>query len=186
MCDAARIFLSGEVRPAKYTVGIGYSQVDAFTWYDYQNPVYQLANATRVVNYTEMNSEHPFDLLVASGRSAGSCWLGERLLIYSNYNHTDLLYQKPASGVNDSPGGLDDSQGYHLLTTSHGGTFNFTFHGIGYDKDTVVPLQTWPAYATDDVMSKGFLPIATADTAALGFLDRKSTCWASAICALTW
>ncbi len=165
--DASRIFLSGEVQPAKYTVGIGYSQVDAFTWYEYLNPVYQLAFSTRVLNYTDMNTPNPFDLLVASGRSAGSHWLGDRLLIYSNYNHSDLLYQNPVPG-------LDDRQGYQLQTTSHGGTFDLTFHGIGYDAGRVVPLQCWPAYATEDVLTKGLLPIATSDTAAYGFLDAKN------------
>jgi len=172
--DAARLFLSGEVHPAKYTVGIGYSLVDACTWYEYQSPVYQLAYSTRVENYTDTKTIHPFDLLIASGRSAASHWLGKRLLLYSNYNHMDLFYQKFATGVNNSMGGLDDCQGYHFQTVSNGGTYNFTFQGIGYDSGRVIPLQAWPAYSTEDVLSKGYLPIATADTAAYGFLDTKN------------
>ena len=173
VADASRIFLSGEVQPAKYTVGIGYSLVDAFTWYEYQNPVYQLAYSTRVENYTDMNSPNPFDLLIASGRSAGSHWLGEHLLIYSNYNHTDLLYQKPATGLNDSEGGLDDNQGYHFRRPVTGARSTSPFMASAMMTGASSRCKPWPAYATDDVMSKGYLPIATADTAAFGFLDAK-------------
>jgi len=166
VADAGRIFLSGEVQPAKCTVGIGYSQVDTFSWYEYLNPLYQLAYSARVVNYTDMNTPHPFDLLCASGRSAGSRWQGQRMLLFSNYNHTDLLYRTPAPG-------LDDRQGYPIQTVRGGGQYNFTFHGVGYDAGKVVPIQAWPAYATEDIMTKGYLPIATAETAAYGFLDTK-------------
>lgn len=165
--DAARLFLSGEVAPAKYTVGIGYSQVDAFTWYQYQNPLYELALSTRVVNYTDVSTPNPFDLLVASGRSAGCRWLGERLLVFSNNQHADLLFQNPVPG-------LDERQGYSIQT-GRCGAFNFTFNGIGYDAGKVQQLQSWPAYATEDLMTKGYLPIATADTAAFGFLDTKKS-----------
>lgn len=164
VAQAGRLFLGGEVQPAKHTVGIGYSEVDAFSWFNYASPLHQLAFHTRVVNYTDMGTPHPLDLLVASGRSCGSMWMGERLLLFANQRHTDLKFQGTADG-------LDERHGYSIAT-GRSGLFNFTFQGIGYDAGATQPAQAWPVYNVEDINAKGFKPVGIAEgTAALGFQD---------------
>jgi len=166
IAQAARLFLSGEVLPATTTVGIGYSGVDAFTWYQYLNALYQLAFTTRVVNYAPSTPEpHPFDLLVASGRSSGSRWTGERQLLLANFRHNSLQFQAMEVG-------LVEFNGYNLLT-GRSGTLPFAFFGMGYDQDVVKSLPALPVFSTQDVMANGLQPLAMADTATLGFLDPK-------------
>lgn len=161
--QASRLFLSGEVKPAKHSIGIGYSLVDAFTWYQYLSPLHQLSFTTRVEHYTEMTTAHPYDLLIASGRSCGSYWLGNKLLLFANAQHTDLRYQ----GIAD---GMDELHGYHI-GTGRGGTFDFTFQGIGFDAGVVRQGQAWPVYSADDLKAKGLTPVAVSGTAALGLVD---------------
>ena len=127
--QAQRLFCSEAVQPARASVGIGYSDVDAFTWSTYQSPLYRLAYNTRVVNYTAMTMPHPFHLLVASGRSGGSRWQGDRLLLFNNQAHTDLLYQGATTG-------LDERVGYSVKS-GQSGTLLFTFNGLGYPAGTV-------------------------------------------------
>ena len=161
--QAGRLFCSGEVQPARTTVGIGYSEVDAFSWYAYLSPLYRLAYNTRVVNYTAIDTPHPFDLLVASGRSAGGHWAGDRLLLFNNLNHTDLLYQGAATG-------LEERMGYSLKC-GQSGCFSFTFNGFGYPANTVKSVQASPAFSTEDLMARGLEPVATSNGDALGFRD---------------
>ncbi|MHB9129616.1 MAG: hypothetical protein ACYDBB_00820 [Armatimonadota bacterium] len=165
VAQASRLYLSGDMQPARTTVGIGYSQVDAFTWENYLSPLYQLAFATRVVNYTDMTAPHPYDLLVTSGRSCGSQWLGSRLLLFANENHTDLRFQGRAIG-------LDERQGYRLAYSA-GGAYDMTFHGVGYDAGVTKQVQAWPSFTVADLMAKGFFPIASNDKVALGFVDSQ-------------
>jgi hypothetical protein len=164
VAQASRLFLSGEVQPSKCELGIGYSLVDIFTWHNYALPLYHLGYVTRVANYTRPDTRHPFDLLVSSGRSCGSAWQGERLLLFANRAHTDLLYQGAAEGQ-------DVLAGYQLAT-GRGGAFDFTFRGIGYDAGGVKTYQAWPAYTTADLEARGLQPIATSDSLAMGFIDR--------------
>ncbi|HEY3377663.1 MAG TPA: hypothetical protein VGL77_09240, partial [Armatimonadota bacterium] len=165
VAEASRLFLSGEVAPAKYTVGIGYSNVDAFTWKSYISPLYELAFTSKVVNYTDPATPHPFDLLVTSGRSCGGKWAGDKILAFANQRHTDLHYQGMADG-------MDTVLGYQLQM-GRGGAFNYTFRGVGYDATTTKTMQSWPSFSLADLRTKGLLPVATADTAALGFIDPK-------------
>lgn len=161
--QAARLFLSGEVKPARYTVGIGYSSIDAFTWYSYQSPLYQLSNSTRVVNDTDPATPNPYELLIASGRSSGPQWSGNHLIFFANKRHVDTRFQT----VCDS---IDAQYGYTFLT-GRSGPFDMTFRGFGYDTGAVKTVQAWPVYATDDLTAKGAQPVATATTAAYGFYD---------------
>ncbi|MHB0938583.1 MAG: alpha-amylase family protein [Armatimonadota bacterium] len=164
--QASRMFLSGAVRPAEKTVAIGYSTVDAFTWYQYLNTLYSLAFTTKVVNYVPMtNIPNPFDMLIASGRSCGSDWSGDRLLLFANNHHTDLRYKNQVTG-------LLERNGYQLQT-GRSGEFAFTFNGMGYDRGIVRPLQVWPVFSAEDIMANGLMPVATSNTAALGFYDAK-------------
>jgi len=161
--QAGRLFCSGEVQSSHATVGIGYSDVDAFTWYSYLSPLYRLAYHARVVNYTTPNTPHPFDLLVASGRSAGSRWQGERLLLFNNLCHTDLLYQGAATG-------LEERIGY-TLKPGQSGILSFTFNGFGYPANTLKQVAAMPAFSTDDLLAHGLVPMASANADALGFID---------------
>ena len=164
--QASRLFLSGAVRPAEKTVGIGYSEVDAFTWYEYLNPLYTLAFSSKVVNYVPTATvPNPFDLLVASGRSCGSDWSGERLILFANNHHTDLHFKDQAVG-------LLQRNGYQIMT-GRNGELPFTFHGMGYDAGVIRRFQMWPVLSTEDIMANGLLPVASSDTAALGFYDTK-------------
>jgi hypothetical protein len=163
--QAARLFLSNAIQPARYTIGIGYSQVDAFTWYAYQNALYRLGFISRVVNYTDTSRPNPLDLLVACGRSCGAVWQGEHLLLITNQNHTDLHFQGRAEG-------LDTLAGYHVKTAG-GGEFDFTYHGVGFNAGSVQRQQAWPTFAAEDVMAKGYFPIATNNSLSNGFLDPK-------------
>ncbi|MHB9022951.1 MAG: hypothetical protein ACYC7E_02085 [Armatimonadota bacterium] len=163
--QASRLFLSNAIQPARYTIGLGYSPVDAFTWYAYQNALYRLGFVSRMVHYTDLTRPNPFDLLVASGRSCGGVWQGEHLLLFANQTHADLRYQVKAEG-------LDMLAGYRVKTVN-GGIFNFTFHGVGFNAGTVQRLQSWPAFSAEDVMAKGFFPVATNNSLAKGFIDPK-------------
>jgi hypothetical protein len=165
--QASRMFLSGAVRPARKTVGIGYSKVDAFTWHQYQNRLYHLAFATRVVNYLPdaTAAANPFDLLVASGRSSGSAWPGERLLLFANNRHTDLQFGPQATGILERNG--------YRLHTGRSGEFPFSFNGLGFDAGVVRRLQAWPVFSAEDILAHGLLPLASSETAALGFYDMK-------------
>lgn len=164
--QASRLFLSGEVQPAQKTVAIGYSPVDAFTWYQYQSNLYQLAFTTRVVNYTPARAErNPFDLLIASGRSSGSDWSGEKLLLYANNRHDDLHFH-------DAQMSLLERNGYELKT-GRSGEVPFVFHGMGFDANATQSLQVWPSFSVDDIMANNLMPVASYQTAALGFLDPK-------------
>ena len=161
--QAGRLFNSETVQPARATVGIGYSDVDAFTWSTYQSPLYRLAFTSKVVNYTAMTMPHPFHLLVASGRSGGSRWQGDHLLLFNNQPHTDLLYQGTTSG-------LDERVGYSVKS-GQSGVLPFTFHGLGYPEGTVKPVPASPAFSTEDLMAKGLAPVANTDSDSLGFID---------------
>jgi len=164
--QASRLFLSGAVRPAEKTVAIGYSTVDAFTWFQYLDTLYSLAFTTKVVNYVPMTDiPNPFDMLIASGRSCGSDWSGNNLLLFANNHHTDLRFKNQVTGVLERNG--------YQLQTGRSGDFAFTFNGLGYDRNITRTLQVWPAFATEDIMANGLMPVATADTAALGFFDAK-------------
>jgi hypothetical protein len=161
--QAARLFLSGEVAAARTQVGIGYSDVDAFTWHQYQSPLSFLAFVTRVANYTDPATPHPFNLLVSSGRSCGSQWTGDRLLLFANSRHTDIHFQNACDG-------LDVLHGYSLLTAT-GGPFDFLFNGFGYDAGVTKSVQAWPPFVAEDIRQKGLRPVATSAQYALGFLD---------------
>lgn len=161
--QCARLFLSGDVRPSLTTTGIGFSDVDAFTWYEYLNSLYQLANVTRVVNTTDRTTPNPFNLLITSGRSSGPQWAGNHLLFFANKRHVDTRYKTMSDAI-------DAQYGYSFLT-GRSGVFDMTFRGYGYDAGTVKTVQAWPVFATDDLKNSGVQPVATANTAAYGFYD---------------
>jgi hypothetical protein len=161
--QAARLFQSGEVAPAKYSIGIGYSEVDAFSWYQYLNSLYSLSFVTRVSNYTDTVNPHTFSLLLSSGRSCGSRWPGDRQVLFANQTHADLRYQTTAVGP-------EVANGYTLLNGKNG-ALDFTFHGIGYNEGVTKNVQAWPAFSAPDLLAKGFMPVATNETSALGFVD---------------
>jgi len=164
--QASRLFLSGAVSPANKTVGIGYSEVDAFTWQQYLSELYYLAFTSRVSNYVPTTvAPNPFDLLVASGRSCGSDWSGERLILFANNRHTDLRFGEPATGILERNG--------YQIQTGRSGEVPFTFHGFGYDAGAVHSLQAWPVFSIEDIMAKGLLPLASSETAALGLYDTR-------------
>jgi len=164
--QASRLFLSGAVNPANKTVGIGYSEVDAFTWQQYLTRLYHLAFTSRVTNYVPtILAPNPFDLLISSGRSCGGNWSGERLILFANNRHTDLRFGEQATGILER-------NGYHLQT-GRSGEVPFTFHGFAYDAGAVRSLQAWPVFSIEDIMANGLLPLASSDTAALGLYDTR-------------
>jgi len=161
--QAGRLFQSGEVAPAKYSVGIGYSETDAFTWYQYLNDLYSLAYVSRVCNYTDTTNPHPFSVLLSSGRSSASRWVGNHIILFANQSHTDLHYQTYGTG-------LEEANGYNVAT-DHGGVADFTFHGICYNEGIIKQMQPWSTFLTADLLAKGLMPVATSDATALGFVD---------------
>ncbi|HEX2949839.1 MAG TPA: hypothetical protein VHV83_09785 [Armatimonadota bacterium] len=164
--EASRMFLSGEVKPATQAIGIGYSEVDAFSWRSFFSSLYQLSFVSKVENYTDPTTPNPYDLLVTSGRSCDRKWEGRNLLVFANQRNTDLHNKNTADG-------MDVRQGYQIQT-GRGGSFSFTFRGVGYDAFTTRSIQAWPSYQLSDLRAKNLLPIATDDTSALGFIDPKA------------
>lgn len=163
--QASTLFLSGAVTPARQTIGIGYSEVDAFTWQIYQSSLYQLSFSTQVVNVTDPSKPNPFDLLVTSGRSCGTAWSGERMVLFANERHTDIHYRRYAEG-------LDALMGYKLQT-GRSGSLNLTFHGVGYDAGVTKALQASPSYVFSDLRAKQLQPVAVDGGLAYGFIDPK-------------
>lgn len=163
--EASRLFLSGDVKAATHTVGIGYSTTDAYTWQNYVSPLYQLGFSSRVLNYTDTSQQHPFDLLVTSGRSSGEAWPDKRLLYFANGRQTDIHYQNYTDG-------LDALEGYKWQTL-HNEPQTFVFRGIGYDAGVRKFLPVSSSYSLAELTANKMVPVATADTAALGFIDPK-------------
>ncbi len=163
MGTAARIFMSNEVSTARNSIGIGFSNVDLNTWYSYDSQLYQLSFFSRVENYFWPDSPHPYDLLITSGRSAGTLWNSNRLLLMSNNNHTDLSFQNNAIGA-------DSLNGYNF-SSAKGGQFGFVFNGIGADAGVTRACQAWPAFSTVDLLKKNVSPIGVNGGNALGFID---------------
>jgi hypothetical protein len=160
---AARIFMSNEIATAKNSIGIGFSDVDLNTWFSYDTPLYQLSFFTRVDNYFWPDAPHPYDLLITSGRSAGTSWNSNRLLLMSNNNHTDLTFQNSATGA-------DAMNGYNL-SSAKGGKFGFVFNGTGFDVGVTRSYQAWPAFSTADLLRNSLSPIGVNGGNALGFID---------------
>ncbi len=160
---AARIFLSNEINTAKNSIGIGFSDVDLNTWYSYDTQLYQLSFFTRVENYFWPDAPHPYDLLITSGRSAGTQWNSNRLLLMSNNNHTDLTFQNTAVGA-------DSLNGYNFVS-GRSGQLGFVFNGIGADAGVTRSYQAWPAFSTADLLNKSVSPIGINGGNALGFID---------------
>jgi hypothetical protein len=161
--QASRLFLSGEVKPSRSTVGIGYSTVDSFIWRNYASPLYLLSMATNPCNFTDPALPHPFNLLVASGRSCGEKWTGNNLLLFANARGTDLRDQGVAEG-------MDVLEGYHIQPGREG-TLPFTFHGFAYDAGVTKTVPATPSYALADLRAHNLLPVALTATDALGFID---------------
>lgn len=162
--QCARLFRSDAVRPSICQVGIGYSEVDAFTWYTYQSPLYQLGLTTRVCNYTTGETPHPFDLLIASGRSRGAQWAGDRLLLFANNSHADLHLKTVG-------GSLEKRHGY-TLQDGAAGSFPFIFRGVGFNDGEKKEASAFPAFLVKDLEAQGLFPIAaTPDGQAFGFAD---------------
>ncbi|MEI6518720.1 MAG: hypothetical protein WCO98_01550 [bacterium] len=160
---AARIFMSNEISPAKNSIGIGFSDVDLNTWFSYDTPLYQLSFFTRVDNYFWPDAPHPYDLLITSGRSVGTLWNSNRLLLMSNNNHTDLTFQNSATGA-------DAMNGYNL-SSGRSGQFGFVFNGIGADTGVTSTYQAWPAFSTAELLRKSLSPIGVNGGSSLGFID---------------
>ena len=163
--QAARIFHKGKVQPAKQSIGIAYSEVDAFTWALYNSPLHQLAYVTRVENYTNSDKAHPFGLLVSSGRSSGGKFRGAKQLIFANRLHADRHFRTYANGP-------EVAHGYQLKA-GHYGDFPFDFRDIGFARGRISTETSAPSFLADDLTTKGLEPIATKGALAFGFRDRK-------------
>jgi hypothetical protein len=161
--QAAHLFREGLVKPARHTIGIGYSHVDAFTWAEYRTPLYQLACASRVTNYTDAERPHPFHLLINAGRSSAAQWRGGKLLLFANAKHTDMHFQ----GFTD---GLDVAHGYRL-TTGAGGEMLPIFDGFAYDAGATRMQRPWATFDADDLRAHGLSPVGASGKTALGFHD---------------
>lgn len=161
--QAARLFLRGDVTPATHALGMGYTQTDIFSWYDYLTSFYTLGAVCRVENYTNVAALHPYHLLITAGRSCGGRWMGDRLLLFANKRFTDLRFREQAPG-------MDTVQGYRVQT-GRNGDFPFTFSGLAYETGSIKQYQAWPGYSLENLKSQGLAPVATSETLALGFVD---------------
>jgi len=169
MC--ASIFLRRQVAPARRKVAIGYSLVDTHypTHQPYPTDIYKLGWVSQVSNlFFDQKCEKGPDLLVASGRTSGSAYPGDRTVICANWPTMDLLDHETDKSV-------DQLSGYDIATVPEK-TQEFSFGGTMYDAGQKVTLIASPGYLLADVQhNEALRPIGVgADgEACLGFRDMK-------------
>jgi len=168
LATSSRIFLSGEVLPSKYSVGIGHSEVDRYTFTRPNIELYYLAFMHGVSNYFDLSKrQHPFDLLVTSGKSAavGDFSGQEKVLAFSMTKNADLHQQKYEPT-------LDNAFNYSIRSALRGGTKGYTFvSGLGYERGAQRSVSVDNEIIVSDLTSKGLSPIAVSGDSAIGFVD---------------
>ena len=170
VATSSRIFLENDILPSKYEIGIGYSEVDRYTFTRSNIELYYLAFMHGVSNYFDASAkQHPFDLLVTSGKSATSMRGGrhERTLAFAMTKNADL-YQQAYEPT------LDKAFNYNILSAFRGGIKGYNFvSSIGYDKGDIKSVGVDNDMIAGDLTAKGLTPIAVSGDAAIGFIDQS-------------
>lgn len=179
-CDPARwglagacsaMFLKRQVSPARRKVAIGYSSVDTHypTYQPFPTEVYKLGWVSQLSNaFFNQKLEAKPDLVLASGRSSGAAYPGERAIICSNWPAMDLLdHQRDKSA--------DQLSGYDLATVPEKAQ-EFSFGGTMFDSGEKQRLTASPGYLLADIQQNPDLRAIGAGAdgeACLGFRDMK-------------
>ena len=172
---SARIFYSGEISKSKHNVGVGYSDTDTFMFTKANTELYYLAFNHSVKNYFDTSvRQHPFDLLVTSGKSSESGWAkSEKMLAFAINRNLDL-YQNRFEPF------LERQYGYYIKTSFSGGRKNYQFtSNIGYSSDTYRNYDIGGGLMVNDLQNALLIPISVSGDTAYGFIDnrRKFACY---------
>lgn len=168
---AASIFLQRQVAPARQKVAVAYSTVDTHypTYQPYPTEIYKLGWVSQLSSlfFDQKLTKAP-DLVLASGRTSGSAYPGERTVICSNWPASDLLDHRR----DQSP---DQLSGYEVATVPER-TQNFTFGGTMFPPGTTHRLTASPGYLLADVQHhEDYRPIGVGEDGetCLGFRDMR-------------
>ena len=167
----ASLFLKRQVAPARRKAAIAYSSVDTHypTYQPLPTEIYKLGWVSQVSNlFFDQKLDKKPDLVVASGRTSGSAYPGERTIICGNWPAADLLdHQRDKSA--------DQLSGYELATVPEK-TQDFSFGGTMFDSGQKHRLMASPGYLLADVQQNPDLrPIGVGEDGemCLGFRDMK-------------
>ena len=163
------IFLRRMVSPARRKTAVAYSAVDTHypTHQPFPTEIYKLGWVSQLATlFFDQKLEKAPDLVLASGRSSGGAYPGERTVICGNWPAMDLLdHQRDKS--------TDQLSGYDLATVPEK-TQDFAFGGTMFDSNEKRRLTASPGYLLADVLARDTLrPIGLGEDkeACLGFRD---------------
>ncbi len=163
----AKVFLSGDIRPAPHDVAVAYSTVDTIVGeQDFASTMYDIGWCFRISSeFFDRECTSSGDLTVASGRSAAGAYHGRNLLLYADDRAGDEL-GRPANRSLAENCGYDVAEG-------QAGIKKFRFDGRAYDADQTVTLEALPPFSLTDVRGRGYKPIGIDEDsdAAYGFFD---------------
>lgn len=163
----AKVFMSGDIRPAPHDVAIAYSTVDTIVGeQDFASTVYDIGWCFRISSeFFDRECTPSADLTVASGRSAAGAYRGRNLLLYADDRAGDEL-GRPAERS------LAGNCGYDVAE-AQAGVKRFRFAGKAYDAGQTVTLEALPPFSVTDVRKRGYEPIGADEDsdAAYGFFD---------------
>ncbi len=172
----ARMFLSRDVRPARYRTAMGFSKVDSYypTWQPMPTESYKLGwvSGFSTLFFDEQAPKDGPDLLVASGRSASGAYNRDNTIICQNWEAEDLLDHQRDRGI-------EQKSGYQVATVP-GGNASYTFGGTMFSAGEKERVQTAPAFLVADVNAQDLRPIGVdgAGEGCVGFRDVKRNVYA--------
>lgn len=167
----ASLFLRRQVAPAARKVAVAYSTVDTHfpTYQPLPTEVYKLGWVSQLSNFFfDQKLEKKLDLVLASGRTNGSAYPGERNIICSNWPTMDLLDHQRGKSA-------DQLSGYDVATIPEK-TQDFTFGGTMYDSGEKRHLLASPGYLAADVQQNPdyrVIGLGADGESCLGFRDMK-------------
>ncbi len=168
---AASIFLQRQVAPAQQQVAVAYSAVDTHypTHQPYPTEVYKLGWVSQLSSlFFDQELAKAPDLVLASGRTSGSAYKGDRTVICGNWPASDLLDHRR----DQSP---DQLSGYDVATVPER-TQYFTFGGTMFPAGSRHRLSASPGYLLADVQHhEDYRPIGIGEDGetCLGFRDMR-------------
>jgi hypothetical protein len=167
---AAKMFLQGDVSPARFSVSVAHSRLGTFSYNRYLRPFYNLAWVSEIHNdFFDENYEGKSHLVLSDGRSAGSQYSGAPTLLYAQDRSVDLYSQRQRSRARY----LEN----YAISFVGMGTFRWLFDGVLFDDNTQKTFATsTPVFSLADVLAHRFAPIGRAEEggAAYGFHDPKT------------
>ncbi len=174
MC--AKIFLGGDVRPARYQTAMGFSKVDSFypTWQRMPTEVYKLGwvSGFHALFFDEDAPKGGPGLLMASGRSSSGVYARDNTIVCGNWAAEDLLDHKRDQGI-------EQKAGYEVATVP-GDYRYYTFGATMFSAGQTRRVQTDPAFLVADVKAQGLKPIGidAVNEGCVGFRDVKRNVYA--------